>query len=76
MGGIYAASVTAFDKNGNLNADAQQQLMDKNLQEGAAGLSVEVLQNVSCYLQRRELSHLKWQVLTYRERIYLQMLEL
>lgn len=40
MKGIYVASINAFNEQNSLNADAQQQLMDKNLREGADGFFI------------------------------------
>lgn len=40
MKGIYVASVVAYDEKGALNAEAQQALYDRNLQEGANGFFI------------------------------------
>ena len=37
MKGIYVASLTPFDRQGNYNAKALEQLMERNLREGASG---------------------------------------
>lgn len=40
MKGLYVASIVAYDSKGELNADAQLKLMDRNLKEGAVGFFV------------------------------------
>ena len=37
MKGVYVASLTPFDKEGRFNAKALEELMERNLKEGAAG---------------------------------------
>jgi len=37
MKGIYVASITPFDKEGNFNSRALDRLMERNLEEGASG---------------------------------------
>lgn len=38
--GLYAASVTAYDSNGKIDAAAMQKVMERNLDEGGVGLFV------------------------------------
>ena len=40
LGGIYAASITAYDAGGRVDAAALQAVMERNLREGAAGFFV------------------------------------
>lgn len=40
LGGIYSASVTAYDAEGRVDAAALQRVMERNLREGAAGFFV------------------------------------
>ena len=37
LGGIYSASITAYDEAGRISAAALQRVMERNLTEGAAG---------------------------------------
>ena len=43
LGGIYAASITAYDAGGRVDAAALQAVMERNLREGAAGQQRRVL---------------------------------
>ena len=38
LAGIYVASITAYDQAGKIDAAALQKLMQRNIEEGAAGL--------------------------------------
>ena len=40
LAGIYVASITAYDQAGNVDAAALQKLMQRNINEGAAGFFV------------------------------------
>ena len=40
LGGIYSASITAYDEAGRISAAALQRVMERNLTEGAAGFFV------------------------------------
>lgn len=40
LGGIYSASITAYDEAGNIDGPALQRVMERNLKEGAAGFFV------------------------------------
>ncbi|MGN0983322.1 MAG: dihydrodipicolinate synthase family protein [Gemmiger sp.] len=40
LGGIYSASITAYDAQGRVDAQALQRVMERNLREGAAGFFV------------------------------------
>lgn len=40
LGGIYAASITAYDEQGNLNGKALEAVMERNLAEGGNGFFV------------------------------------
>ncbi len=40
LGGLYPATVTAYDAAGRIDAAAQQRVMERNLAEGAAGFFV------------------------------------
>ena len=42
LGGIYSASITAYDDAGGIDAAALQAVMGRNLAEGAAGFFVEI----------------------------------
>ena len=40
LGGIYSASITAYDASGQVDGAALQRVMTRNLEEGAAGFFV------------------------------------
>jgi N-acetylneuraminate lyase len=40
LGGIYAASITAYENNGQVSAPRLQKVMERNLREGAAGFFI------------------------------------
>ena len=40
LAGIYVASITAYDQAGNVDVAALQKLMQRNINEGAAGFFV------------------------------------
>ena len=40
LAGIYVASITAYDQAGKIDAAALQKLMQRNVEEGAAGFFV------------------------------------
>ncbi|WP_251316330.1 dihydrodipicolinate synthase family protein [Flintibacter muris] len=40
LGGIYSASITAYDQSGQVDGAALQRVMERNLKEGAAGFFV------------------------------------